>query len=180
MTRNGRLIAAADDALAWTPPDCTDCGIFLRRGDTISVVKAVPNVDPTVPGAFSTRRSVPRCRDHRAHGPEAAQGAIVHSVAVVDLDKAHLFGRARRTSRSDIRSTTPVAMTWSSGGARSVRDTSDRIVAYEPRAGGIARMFAFRPRERPPPSDADPSHTETCRPQRPSPPTMPPTADPAG
>src|SRR6185295_11850702 len=45
VTRNGRLLAAADDALAWTPPNCADCGIYLRRGDTISVMKAVPNVD---------------------------------------------------------------------------------------------------------------------------------------
>ena len=146
VTRNGRLIAAAEDALAWTPPNCADCGIYLRRGDTISVVKAVPNVDSTVPGAFSPDGRFLAVAITGAW-PGGGTGAIVHSVAVIDLDEEHYF----EVATPDIRSTTPVVMTWSGGGALLVRDTSDRIVAYEPRAGGIARMFAFRPREAPRP-----------------------------
>ncbi len=64
VTQHGTLIAAGDGALAWTRPGCADCGIYLRRGDTISIVKAVPNVDPTVSGGVLTRRSLPRGRDH--------------------------------------------------------------------------------------------------------------------
>ncbi len=144
VTEHGALLAASDDSLAWTRPGCPECGIYLRRGDTISIVKEVPNVDPVTPGAFSP--------DGRflaiaitGNWPGGGTGAIVHAVAVVDLDPEHYF----QVATPDIRSTTPVAMTWSGGGALLVRDTSDRIVAYEPHAGGIARMFAFRPREAP-------------------------------
>ena len=72
-------------------------------------------------------------------------------------------------------------MTWSSGGALLVRDTSDRIVAYEPRAGGIANMFAFRPREQRPPSTltAIPSRIpHTLPPRDPPPTTLPPPIPP--
>ena len=64
-------------------------------------------------------------------------------------------------------------MTWSAGGALLVRDTSDRVVAYEPQAGGIARMFAFRPREAPRAPTA-----LSARPTR-IPHTMPPLNSPA-
>ena len=62
-------------------------------------------------------------------------------------------------------------MTWSSSGALLVRDTSDRIVAYEPRAGGLANMFAFRPHDQRPPTSL------TAIPMRP-PHTLPPVNDP--
>ena len=97
---------------------------------------------PTVPGAFSADGRFLAVGITGAW-PGGGTGAIVHAVAVVDLDPQHSFAVAT----PDIRSTTPVAMTWSGGGALLVRDTSDRIVAYEPLAGGIANMFAFRPRD---------------------------------
>jgi hypothetical protein len=166
VTQRGSLLAAADGALAWTRPGCPDCGIYLRRGDTTTVVTGVPNVDPTVPGAFSP--------DGRflavaitGTWPGGGTGAIVHAVAVIDLDPRHYF----QVATPDIRSTTPVAMTWSGGGALLVRDTSDRIVAYEPHAGGLANMFAFRPRDQRPPS------TLTAIPTR-IPHTLPPVNDP--
>jgi hypothetical protein len=146
VTHRGSLLAASDAALAWTRPGCEDCGIYLRRGDTISIIQSVPNLDPSVPGAFSPDGRFLAVAITGAW-PGGGTGAIVHSVAVVDLDRGHYF----EVATPDIRSTTPVAMTWSGGGALLVRDTSDRIVAYEPHAGGIARMFAFRPREAPRP-----------------------------
>ena len=149
ITQQGLLIAAADGALAWTRPGCGDCGIYLRRGDTISIVTGVPNVDPTVPGAFSPDGRFLAVAITGAW-PGGGTGAIVHGVAVIDLDQTHDHG-AFGIATPDIRSTTPVGMTWSGGGALLVRDTSDRIVAYEPHAGGTARMFAFRPREAPRP-----------------------------
>ena len=103
--------------------------------------------------------------------PGGGTGAIVHGVAVVDLDGPHQFGPPY-VATPDIRSTTPVAMTWSSGGALLVRDTSDRIVAYEPHAGGIANMFAFRPRDQRPPTSL------TAIPMR-IPHTLPPVERPA-
>ena len=146
VTHRGSLLAAADDALAWTRPGCDDCGIYLRRDETISVIQTVPNLDPSVPGAFSPDGRFLAVAITGAW-PGGGTGAIVHGVAVVDLDRGHYF----QSATPDIRSTTPVGMTWSGGGALLVRDTSDRIVAYEPHAGGIARMFAFRPREAPRP-----------------------------
>jgi len=179
VTRHGQLIAAADGALAWTRPGCGDCGIYLRRGDTTTVITAVPNVDPTVPGAFSP--------DGRflavaitGSWPGGGTGAIVHAVAVIDLDPMRNYFQV---ATPDIRSTTPVAMTWSSGGALLVRDTSDRIVAYEPRAGGIANMFAFRPREQRPPTGLTSIATRiphTLPPVNDSPPTTLPPPIPPG
>ena len=170
VTQRGSLLAAADGALAWTRPGCTACGIYVRRGDTLRVVTEVPNLDPTVPGAFSP--------DGRflavaitGSWPGGGTGAIVHAVAVVDLDGPGQLGPPD-VATPDIRSTTPVGMTWSAGGALLVRDTSDRIVAYEPRAGGTARMFAFRPREAPrPPTALTPMESRT-------PHTLPSTGSP--
>ncbi|HMK10710.1 MAG TPA: hypothetical protein VK461_03965, partial [Acidimicrobiales bacterium] len=126
------------------------CGIILRRGDTTSVIGSVPNLDPSVPGAFSPDGRYLAVAITGAW-PGGGTGAIVHAVAVIDLDQRDPHG-AFDVRTPDIRSTTPVGMTWSGGGALLVRDTSDRIVAYEPEAGGIASMFAFRPREQRPPT----------------------------
>jgi hypothetical protein len=169
VTQRGSLLAAGDDALAWWQPGCADCGIYVRRGDTIRVVKEVPNLDPSVPGAFSTDGRFLAVAITGAW-PGGGTGAIVHGVAVVDLDGPHQFGPPY-VATPDIRSTTPVAMTWSSGGALLVRDTSDRIVAYEPHAGGIANMFAFRPRDQRPPTSL------TAIPMR-IPHTLPPVSAP--
>ena len=169
VTQTGSLLATGDDSLAWTLPGCADCGIYVRRGATIRIVNEVPNLDPSVPGAFSP--------DGRflavgitGSWPGGGTGAIVHAVAVIDLDGPRQFGPPY-VATPDIRSTTPVAMTWSSGGALLVRDTSDRIVAYEPRAGGIASMFAFRPREQRPPTGLTSIATRI-------PHTLPPLNDP--
>ena len=132
VTQRGSLLAAADGALAWTRPGCPDCGIYVRRGDTIRIVKEVPNLDSSVPGAFSADGRFLAIAITGAW-PGGGTGAIVHGVAVVDLDGPHQFGPPY-VATPDIRSTTPVAMTWSGGGALLVRDTSDRIVAYEPHA----------------------------------------------
>ncbi len=177
VTQRGSLLAAADGALAWTRPGCLECGIYVRRGDTVRVITEVPNLDSTVPGSFSP--------DGRylavaitGSWPGGGTGAIVHAVAVVDLDPDHYS----TVATPDIRSTTPVGMTWSSGGALLVRDTSDRIVAYEPRAGGIANMFAFRPREQRPPSSltAIPFRTPHTLPAHDPPPTTLPPPIPPG
>ncbi len=176
VTQRGSLLAAADGALAWTRPGCLECGIYVRRGDIINVISSVPNLDPTVPGAFSPDGRFLAVGITGAW-PGGGTGAIVHAVAVVDLDPQHYFAVAT----PDIRSTTPVGMTWSSGGALLVRDTSDRIVAYEPSAGGIANMFAFRPREQRPPSNltALPSRIpHTLPPRDPPPTTLPPPIPP--
>ena len=150
VSRRGTLLAASDDTLAWARPDCLQCGIILRRGDTTSVIGNVPNLDPSVPGALSADGRYLAVAITGAW-PGGGTGAIVHAVAVIDLDQRDAHG-AFDVRTPDIRSTTPVGMTWSGGGALLVRDTSDRIVAYEPEAGGIANMFAFRPREQRPPT----------------------------
>jgi hypothetical protein len=169
VTQKGALLATGDDSLAWTRPGCAECGIYVRRGDTIRAVKEVPNLDPSVPGAFSTDGRFLAVAITGAW-PGGGTGAIVHSVAVVDLDGPLQFGPPY-VATPDIRSTTPVAMTWSSGGALLVRDTSDRIVAYEPRAGGLANMFAFRPRDQRPPTSLTPIPMRI-------PHTLPPVNDP--
>ncbi len=141
------------------------------------VVNGISNHDPSVPGTFSP--------DGRflalaitGSWPGGGAGAVVHGVTVVDLDPPRRIpGRPAPSpgpvATPDIRSTAPVAMTWSAGGALLVRDTSDRVVAYEPQAGGIARMFAFRPREAPRAPTA-----LSARPTR-IPHTMPPLNSPA-
>jgi hypothetical protein len=152
VARSATLVAAAERSIAWIPTGCDDCGIYVRRDGVIRVYNRLPNVDPSVQGAFSP--------DGRflalaiAGAWPGSGGAVVHSVTVVDVDPPRSIpGRPPVgppiVATPDIRSTSPVAMTWSSGGALLVRDTSDRVVAYEPLAGGIARMFAFRPREAP-------------------------------
>ncbi|RPI08647.1 MAG: hypothetical protein EHM63_05940 [Actinobacteria bacterium] len=154
VARSATLVAAAESLLAWIPNECDGCGIFVRRDGVIRVLNGIPNVDSHVAGAFSP--------DGRflalavtGNWPGGGSGAIVHGVTVVDLDPPRRIpGRPPPVgppvvATPDIRSTAPVAMTWSSGGALLVRDTSDRVVAYEPRAGGTARMFAFRPHEAP-------------------------------
>ena len=107
------------------------------------VVKAVPNLDSDGARSVLARRPVPRGGDHRCvarrrHGRHRAQRRRGRP------RRAALLRRSRRPTSARRRRS---AMTWSSGGALLVRDTSDRIVAYEPRAGGIANMFAFRPRD---------------------------------
>jgi hypothetical protein len=163
------LLAASNDALAWVRPDCAQCGIYLRRGDRLSVIMGAPNVDPAVPGAFSPDGRFLAVAITGAW-PGGGTGATVHAVAVIDLDQSTDHG-AFGIETPDIRSTTPVGMTWSGGGALLVRDTSDRIVAYEPEAGGIANMFAFRPREQRPPTTLTTMAART-------PHTMPPLRSP--
>ncbi len=125
----------------------------MRRDGVIRVYNRLPNVDSSVQGAFSPDGRFLALAIAGAW-PGGGAGAVVHSVTVVDVDPPRSIpGRPPVgppiVATPDIRSTSPVAMTWSSGGALLVRDTSDRVVAYEPLAGGIARMFAFRPREAP-------------------------------
>jgi hypothetical protein len=175
------LVAAAEDSIAWIRNGCDECGIFVRREGALRVINGVSNLDAAVSGAFSP--------DFRflalaitGSWPGGGAGTEVHSVTVVDLDPPPRYtgsppavGGPPAVATPDIRSTSPVAMTWSSGGALLVRDTSDRVVAYEPRAGGIARMFAFRPREAPrapTPLAARPTRIPRTMP----PPSSPPTA----
>jgi len=145
VSGHGTLLASSAESIVWTRPDCTSCGIFLLRGDRLSLITGVANVDPTVPGAFSPDGRFLAVAITGAW-PGGGTGAVVHAVAVIDLDPTNDHG-AFDVQTPDIRSTTPVGMTWSSGGALLVRDTSDRIVAYEPIAGGMANMFSFRPRD---------------------------------
>jgi hypothetical protein len=170
------LIAAAEGQIAWIRTSCTECGVYVKDDGVLRVYPGVPSIDPTIPGALSP--------DGRflavaitGSWPGGGAGAVVHSVAVVDLRPTRrIAGRPQAgppiVATPDIRSTAPVGMTWSSGGALLVRDTSDRVVAYEPRAGGTARMFAFRPREAP--------RTPTALAPRPNriPHTMPPLHSP--
>jgi hypothetical protein len=172
------LVAAAEGQIAWVRTSCPQCGVYVKNEGVLRVFTEVPGLDPTIPGAFSP--------DGRflalaitGTWPGGGAGAEVHSVAVVDLDPPRRIpGRPPvgppAVATPDIRSTSPAAMTWSSGGALLVRDTSDRVVAYEPRAGGIARMFAFRPREAPrtpTPLAARPTRIPRTMPQVQSPPT---------
>jgi hypothetical protein len=153
VARSATLVAAAERSIAWIPTGCDDCGIYVRRDGVIRVYNRLPNVDSSVQGAFSPDGRFLALAIAGAW-PGGGAGAVVHSVTVVDVDPPRSIpGRPPVgppiVATPDIRSTSPVAMTWSSGGALLVRDTYDRVVAYEPLAGGIARMFAFRPREAP-------------------------------
>jgi hypothetical protein len=177
LARAATLVAAGEDRIAWIRNGCESCGIYVRRDGVMRVVNGISNHDPSVPGTFSP--------DGRflalaitGSWPGGGAGAVVHGVTVVDLDPPRRIpGRPAPSpgpvATPDIRSTAPVAMTWSAGGALLVRDTSDRVVAYEPQAGGIARMFAFRPREAPRAPTA-----LSARPTR-IPHTMPPLNSPA-
>ncbi len=177
LARAATLVAAGEDRIAWTRHGCESCGIFVRRDGVMRVVNGISNHDPSVPGTFSP--------DGRflalaitGSWPGGGAGAVVHGVTVVDLDPPRRIpGRPPPAPGPGApphnRATAPVAMTWSAGGALLVRDTSDRVVAYEPQAGGIARMFAFRPREAPRAPTA-----LSARPTR-IPHTMPPLNSPA-
>ena len=158
------------EIVTWDP-DTRSADFVTQRGlasrcrrwcARLDAARAAPTAASTCGGATPSasskrcRTSTPRCRGRSLRTgrflaiaitgawPGGGTGAIVHGVAVVDLDGPHQFGPPY-VATPDIRSTTPVAMTWSGGGALLVRDTSDRIVAYEPHAGGIANMFALPP-----------------------------------
>ena len=153
IARAATLVAAGEGRIAWVRNGCESCGIYVRRDGVMRVVNGISNHDPNVPGTFS--------QDGRflalaitGSWPGGGAGAIVHGVTVVDLDPPRrrswapcALAGARRHARHPVDCSGRDDLV--SGGALLVRDTSDRVVAYEPQAGGIARMFAFRPREAP-------------------------------
>ncbi len=66
VTQQRTLVASADGARRRGPvPSCADCGIYLRRGDTISVVRGGPERRPHGARRVLTRWSLPRGCHHR-------------------------------------------------------------------------------------------------------------------
>lgn len=130
VSPSGHLLAADADSVAWTA-DC--CGPVVRRfRDQPSVIflPPLPGLDPGVQGAFSPDGRYLALPIIGAR-PGAGAGAVVHAVTVIDLDAD--TATARQTP--EIRSTSPLAVTWTDGDVLVARDASDRLYRYLPGAG---------------------------------------------